>query len=286
MDSREWQTPDRIEQRYQNALLGLFRQFTDYLRDFGLTDPNDFVKMLTTFSETDYFAEFTHSAASRMATGLMIDDASNWREAAKESTRGRELYANLRTELSGPIGPIVESVILRNAQLIKSFPSTIAPMVAKFVKEESEKGRRASSVAQDLIEQFPEVAKGRLKLIARTETSKASTALTKARSEEFGWSWYVWHARKDVRTRRSHQLMDTVLCNWSDPPNPEAMAGQSKSYGTYGPGEIFNCRCYPSPIVRVEHVKWPAKVHTSGRINYMTKTEFLRFSGLEERRAA
>ena len=47
--------------------------------------------------------------------------------------------------------------------------------------------------------------------------------------------------------------------------------------GNYGPGEIYNCRCYPEPLLRFDQTSWPAKVYYKGRVQHMTLAAFKRY---------
>ena len=117
------------------------------------------------------------------------------------------------------------------------------------------------------------ISKSRISLIARTESSKASTALTEARAESLNLPWYVWRTSKDARVRSSHRHMDGVLIAWAEAPSPEALKGL-KSYGTYQAGNTFNCRCYPEPLIYLDQVSWPHKVYHNGTIREMTRSAF------------
>jgi hypothetical protein len=67
-----------------------------------------------------------------------------------------------------------------------------------------------------------------------------------------------------------------VLVSWRDPPSPEELAGEEKTYGKYHAGEIFNCRCEPLPLIEAEDVSWPHKVYTGGKIRMLGLKEFKR----------
>ena len=54
----------------------------------------------------------------------------------------------------------------------------------------------------------------------------------------------------------------------------EELAGE-QSVGTYHAGNIWNCRCYPEPLLEVDDVKWPHKVYIDGQIKMMNKNEFM-----------
>ncbi|MCM3141669.1 phage minor head protein [Brevibacillus sp. MER 51] len=136
------------------------------------------------------------------------------------------------------------------------------------------KGTRASDIAEQIKQFFPEATKAKAGLIARTEVSKTSTALTQARCEFIGADWYIWRTSEDARVRDSHQLMDDVIVKWNDPPNPEKLDGQKHAFGHYHAGCIFNCRCYSEPVIDMNLINWPAMVYYGGRIQRMTRKQF------------
>jgi SPP1 gp7 family putative phage head morphogenesis protein len=290
----DWEPKRRIEETYRREIKSLMSRFAGYLGPLALTDPGQIIDALRSFFGTEAFGDLAHAAASRMITGLFVDGARTWREAARESMRGRMIYQALQQELAGPVGARVRQLVAENARLITTFDKmrignsrTLAQQTADWINAEAYKGRRASQIAEDLKKQLPELADSRVTLIARTETSKASTALTRARSEEFGWDWYVWRTAKDARTRKAHQHFDGVLVSWNDPPAPESFIPEIKSsLGHYHAGDSPNCRCYPEPLLRLDQVQWPHKVYKAGIIKPMTRARFARLAGGELRNAA
>jgi SPP1 gp7 family putative phage head morphogenesis protein len=137
---------------------------------------------------------------------------------------------------------------------------------------------RASELAEYIKSVFPEKSKANAALIARTEVSKSQTALTQARAEALGLNWYIWRTSEDSRVRSSHDFMEGVLVRWSDPPNPELLDPDfkgKKTYGKYHAGNIFNCRCYPEPVVDIDDIEFPCRVYFNGKIQNMTRNRFL-----------
>jgi SPP1 gp7 family putative phage head morphogenesis protein len=132
---------------------------------------------------------------------------------------------------------------------------------------------------------WPELLRSRVKLIARTETAKASAALTRARCDDLSLDWVEWLTSEDARVRVSHKKMDKVLFRWSDMPDPEALVGE-KPGGHYGPGEVFNCRCSSAPLLSASDLSWPRRVYANGSIKQMTLQQFKALSGMTERAAA
>lgn len=209
-----------------------------------------------------------------MVTSLFSDAGKTWRQAARTNSKGKEIYEALKTELNGPIGKSINEQVKRNAKLIKSMPTSIRPQITTFVKEEALKGRRSEYIAEDLLNVFPQMYESKAKLIARTEVSKTSTALTKARCDMIGINWYIWMTSEDQRVRSSHNIMDDVLINWDNPPSPEKLDGIKSKLGKYHVGCCPNCRCYSAPIVRIDFITWPHKVYYKNKIVTMTKKQF------------
>ena len=286
MKERDWDYPNRIEESYRRSLTDLFNELVSLVLGIEVTDPYQLLDILKAFYNGNFFRDQAPLLASRMITALRTDSAATWREAATIGTRGREIRQALVNELKGPVGFRVQALVDENQKLISTFADDMENRVADFIKEETLKGRRAADITDDLMTQFPDVTKPRLSLIARTETSKASTALTRARSEMLDLNWYIWITAKDGRVRKSHRAMNGILVNWNDPPSPEALAGADREYGQYQAGEIFNCRCYPRPLLSLDDIQFPAKVYYGGRIITMRRAEFARISGMEARQAA
>lgn len=275
-----WSPSSRIEANYRLALKAMMDEFVSVLKPLNVTDPLQIIAALRDFYNGNFYRQAAYAAASRMITGLYVENARTWREAARQSMKGRTIYLSIQRELQGPLGMRIQALIDRNAELIRSLPDSMAKQAEAFINGETIKGRRASAIAEDLAGQFPDVSESRINLIARTETSKASTALTRVRAESLGLDWYVWRTSKDARVRSSHRMLDRALVSWNDPPSPEALAGIKSTLGHYSAGDAPNCRCYPEPLLRLDQVKFPCKVYRSGSIAYMTRADFARIAGI------
>lgn len=218
--------------------------------------------------------------AQSMASHIFSDGHRTWREAARSGSKGRIIFQALRDEMNHPvIGSAYRDVITRNAELISSMPDAIAEQVTHMVSREAQAGLRPEAIIDDVLHAWPGMTRKHARLIARTETSKASTALTRARSGAAGLRWYVWVSEKDTRVRESHRLMDGVIILWGDPPDPEALNHEKHSYGSYDAGDTFNCRCYPAPLIEFDDVTWPHRVYFGGRIQMMTLAKFKQIAG-------
>lgn len=283
MTKKQWTPARRIEERYRRELDALLERY------FNIPDSatlGEITEVLVRFRQAAPFLEsFGTRAAARMVTAIYTQNARSWREASRRGTRAREIYQALQKDLGGAVGSAVRENIRRNAAWIRSVPDDMRERVAREIAELQQKGVRAETIAKTLRARLPNMAKSHIALIARTETSKAATALTRARSQEIGADWYIWETSEDARVRPSHRIMDRVIVNWHNAPAPELLDGM-KSQGHYQAGDIYNCRCVAVPLITLDQISWPAKVYTGNAIRRLTLVKFKQLNGSQRLIAA
>ena len=142
-----------------------------------------------------------------------------------------------------PVGHVMQALMAQQVDLITSIPLEAAQRVHQLAISALYEGGRASEIAAAIREQG-EVSKGRANLIARTETSRASTTFTQARAQAIGSTHYIWRTSKDRRVRVTHRPMEGKVCEWANPPLVEPKRGLR-----YHAGCFPNCRCYVEPIL-------------------------------------
>lgn len=268
-----WRRNRRVETQFLKSLLTICSMF-DRIAKSVHGDVARYNQLMAEFQDSQEYSDFVMSTVERMVTGLNTGNYSTWRKAAREATKGNLLYRALLEEMQTGISSSIKNQIMENANLIRTLPTDTAQKVVQNITEEAYKGKRASEIARIIQEETSKHSRASAKLIARTEVSKATTALTKARSEDLGLKWYAWRTALDGdRVRKSHRNMEGVLVAWSNPPSPEALVGEP-SVGNYHAGNIWNCRCYPEPLISVDDVTWPHKVYYQGTIRKMGKREF------------
>lgn len=95
------------------------------------------------------------------------------------------------------------------------------------------------------------------KRLARDQTSKINTAITRARNEEVGVEEYIWRTVGDIRVvgtpgglytkpnrvHGNHYERNGKTFRWDSPP-PDGH-----------PGWAINCRCWADPVIVVEKLK-------------------------------
>lgn len=263
--------PRRIELEFRRAMQKLL--LVDFPPDATAEQIRD--KVLAFTAKTNYLEKIGDFLARRMVTQLRVHNARSWREAARKSSRGREIYLALQEELRGPVGIRVQQIIGENAKLISSVPSKVAESLVTEIANYEQQGLRPETIAKHLRARVPQLTRSRVALIARTETGKAASAITEARSLDIGIPAYLWDTSQDQRVRKSHQLMQDVIVFWNDPPAPEQLA-HLDSEGHYHAGNIYNCRCGALPIVSIEALAWPHRMYAAGQIRTVTLAYFRR----------
>lgn len=229
-------------------------------------DYNEVIAKLQAFSATKEFQKACRQAARQTVTMLAVGQQRSWREAATASSQGRRIFLALQKELqTSRIGERVQQIIDENAKLIQTVPHNLALEFSRMAGETQFAGYRPDELLKEFQKRAPHLTDVQARRIARTETGKAATALIQARAEALNLPFYTWLTSRDERVRKSHTIMNGVICAWDDPPNPEKMAGE-KSYGSYHPHGIFNCRCEALPVVDVKDIQFPARVHRHGKI--------------------
>lgn len=273
MKKDDWKTTRLLQDSFLDTLSKLTDLF-HYIAFSAGDDKEKYINDMRNFQNSEPFNSFVYSAVRRMVTPIAVQNMRTWRIAAKKATKNPSLYRMLMSEINQGLKSDIEIQIEENASLIKTLPTDVAKKVTKDISDMALKGMRASEIAKVIREQTDKHSRASAKLIARTEVSKTTTALTKARCDNLDLHWYVWRTMEDGdRVRKSHRIMEGVLVNWNEPPSPEALAGE-KSVGNYHAGNIWNCRCYPEPLIEIDDISWPHKVYTNGKIQTMGKMQF------------
>lgn len=273
MTYKDWKRIKTVEKEYLNTLLKLVKIFKKIANSSG-NDQQKYIDSMNNFQNSMQYEKFINSAVKRMVLPIDVGNQRTWREAAKKATKGKFLYRLLMDELKQGTGHIIQQQVMENVLLIKTLPNDVAQKVVNDIAENALKGARAESIEKIIRDKTDQHSRASARLIARTETAKTMSALTKARCEQLGLRWYIWRTALDgTRVRLSHRIMEGVLVNWNNPPAPEELVGE-KSAGHYHAGNIWNCRCFSEPVLELEDIRFPARVYYNGQIVMMNKSEF------------
>ena len=75
------------------------------------------------------------------------------------------------------------------------------------------------------------------RIIARDQTHKLNSLLTRLRNEQLGVDAYIWRTMRDDRVRKAHADREGKVFRWQDPP-PDGH-----------PGYPINCRCHSEAVL-------------------------------------
>lgn len=283
MKKKKIDVSNRIEQKYITLLNKLLKPIKKEALKY-VNDKSKFKKVLENAAKSRTYKKKAKEIVKTISTMIYESNSKSWREAARKSSRGKEIKQSIEKEIEGNVKKRMDELFKYNVSLIETLPSKISENVINHINTESFKGKRAEDISKEIKRFFPENTKANAKLIARTETSKFSSALTQARSEDLGIYWYAWRTSEDVSVRSSHKVMENVLINYKHPASPESLDKRHKYKKIplpYHAGNIYNCRCYQEPLVDLNDVRWPHKVYNwkTKNIEMMTLNKFKEFNG-------
>lgn len=221
---------------YAKQLRKVARFVQDIIDGFPAGDPSALPvieQLLKRYSDT--LRPWAEAVAARMIAEVAARDQKAWNTVAKQ------MSASLRQELrTAPTGKAVQEILANQVHLITSLPTEAAKRVHRLTLEGLENSTRASEIAKEIM-RTGEVTQSRANLIARTEVSRTSTALTQARAEHIGSTGYIWRTSKDSDVRESHRKMEGRFVAWDEPPTLDGLKGHA--------GALPNCRCYCEPVI-------------------------------------
>ena len=281
MKNKKFKFPKKVEKKYSTLWTKLLApvkkealKYTDNIEKFQ--------KVLENATKSKTFKKNARKIVKTIATMLEVEDAKNWREAARKSSRGKEIKEALEKEIEGNLKERMDELFEYNANLIETLPLEISKQVINHINSKAIKGDRAEDIAKEIKVYFPKRTKASAELIARTETSKYSSALTQARAEDLDLWWYVWRTSEDGAVRSSHKFMNGVLIHYKHPAQPENLDPKTKVKKVplpYHAGNIYNCRCYQEPLTDYDDISFPHKVYNwkTGKVETMTLAQFKKF---------
>ena len=169
-------------------------------------------------------------------------DRDSWR------TLGDAISSQLRKDLrSANVGGVLRGLMGEQVGLIQSLPTEAAERVHKLAIRGLANSGRAREIAEEILD-TGEVTASRATLIARTEVARTASILTQTRALQAGLTHYRWQTSKDGDVRPGHRAMQGKICEFANPP----AVNENGRIMHHHPGQIWNCRCWPEPIVPLE----------------------------------
>ncbi len=231
-----WIRARKIESWYAARLRKIAHFIETWLRQYDAERPDSngwIVNALRSYAET--IEPWARSVGERMVSEVAARDRKTWREVSAEM--GRQLHHEID---NAPIGGVIRQRLEDQVTLIKSIPLEAAQRVHNLTVENAHTGERFTVLADKIMEGGG-VSRSKATTIARTETGRTLTEITKARSESVNSPGYIWRTSKDFNVRPSHQAMEGRFVAWGEPPELDGMVGHA--------GCLPNCRCWAEPVI-------------------------------------
>lgn len=146
------------------------------------------------------------------------------------------------TPSSAGIEAIVEEARDASIRLVERAARAYAADVRAIIGDPANLGVRVEAL-RDLLAERGNVSLGRAALIARDQTLKTNAAIARARMQAAGVTSYRWSTSHDERVRQLHRILDGGAFEFDDPPVT------ARDGSTNNPGEDYQCRCIPIPII-------------------------------------
>lgn len=113
-----------------------------------------------------------------------------------------------------------------------------------YVEENAMEGYRFDRLIDGIQHRYG-VSVNKAKFLARQETALFMSKFNEQRVKEAGVRSYQWSTSHDVRVRDEHKDLDGKIFFFDQPPIVDQRTGRRAN-----PGEDFNCRCVPIPILK------------------------------------
>ncbi len=248
-------TPRAIEVEYRRSLIQLSQNLTAPTRLIGqaVNAGQSRAQVLALIQQQIAQSRAAYERAAQALPNAMAQALSTRGKEQVENMVKRSLGVDFARVIDTPaIAEQLEIAKLQNAQLITKLPEEHWARVVQAVSDNYD-GTLEGSLSKNLSKINGTMA-DRAKLIARDQTAKLSSDLTRIRQEEAGIDSYLWRNSQDRRVvgnpgglypkgndrHGDHWDREGKEYKWSDPPHDGH------------PGQPILCRCRAEPVIRLD----------------------------------
>jgi len=230
----------RAERTYARQLKGVGAHVGQIIAGF---EPGDIAAFPSLHELLERYALALEPWATRTASQMLNEvndaDRESWRAL------GNAISQSLKFEIEhAPVGDRMRELLGEQVDLIQSIPRQAAERVHELTIKGLSDAKRFDEYIEQ-IERSGDVTQSRAVLIARTEVSRTASVLTESRCTHVGLLEYFWRTANDQDVRPGHKEMAGKVCQWASPP----AVNESGRVMHFHAGQIWNCRCYPEPII-------------------------------------
>lgn len=144
---------------------------------------------------------------------------------------------------------MLEKWVSDNVDLISTVPSQSLGKMKQIVYKQYMDGATTTDIVKEIQRQYG-MTKKHARLIARDQTAKLNSAITKHQQQDAGVGKYKWSDSRDERVRKSHHRLNGHIFSWDNPP--ETDRGRRCH-----PGEDYQCRCCAIPVFDIDDLDLP-----------------------------
>lgn len=198
---------------------------------------------------TGLFTDRAGGLADYLARGVQVSSAKQLGDSLKQVSGGVTLKTDV---VSGAVEDVTKAAVKQNVALIKSIPAKYFEQIEGAVMRSIQTGKGMQDL-QPEIQKIGGVTKDRAALIARDQTSKATTAINKARMKGLGIRKFEWlHSAGEKHPRELHITMAPAGLNGGifEIDNPPIIDERTGERGL--PGQLINCKCRMVPVISFE----------------------------------
>jgi SPP1 gp7 family putative phage head morphogenesis protein len=224
--------PKSAENRYVSDLRNISKQVHTYvlgrlkLRQDAVTDHSG------NLDEIGVIA----IAAMGDGVGAAFDRMS---KSVNEKSKGA---LNGITQNDTRLGSAIAAARNKNIELMRNAGSVYIDQVRSILEDPQWVGKTSDDLAEEIVKRG-DVSQSRAELIARDQTLKLNSNITKIRCGNAGITKYVWNTSHDERVRDDHRVLDGETFDF---------ATGAPSLDGLNPGEDFQCRCVALPVFTSE----------------------------------
>lgn len=233
-----------VEREYRRKLRKIARHIGDLVASYEPITPDKLSDIQRSLDHYSVALEgWARNVGYRMVTMADKKEEKWWDEVTKQLNEG------VRNALkSGDLRPTLAKMVEEQVELITSLPTEANRRVSELAQRAFAEGSRGAEIQKEIM-RTGEVTESRARLIARTEVARTSSTLTQARARFVGSTQYIWRTAGDSDVRFGHRQMSGKVFEWNNPPAVNEGSQKHPRIMHHHPGEIWNCRCYPEPIV-------------------------------------
>lgn len=259
-----------VEKLYNDVLKKVYTK--EELRNLSKGSRAGILKRVALLNSSRTYDKFARKFAKQLAAKGIRYKRGEWRKFFNEARKMNYIAINKTwTEFETEQ---LTKLVQQNFTMIKSLPNESVKLIEhKYTQTLINQVAKGSIGRRTFEQQLLSHGAKNAKMIARTETAKLQTSITKTRAQDLGSVAYRWVSTRDKRTRKSHQEMNGVVVFWRpeyQKPLLDGMRGDA--------GEFPNCRCAANPIVNVKRLEqsvYKVYDYRNDKIITMSKTKLI-----------